>query len=236
MGKWKIFRFFGKLFYAECSNSFDFGIKKFFCNFDSGKFSTKVEKFQLCMFGLKFNEREGLEPENKILPKWKIFHQKWKHSTTAECCNWCDFGNKIFRLEIFWSGKFSTKVKKISTSSIWDGIWQTRMSRCRKKTEVGNFPPLQNVPIHAILEYFFFWKWKNFPLYGKKSTFSIGVEVGRTWIVRSAKKFLKLKIFHQKWKSCSTRRAKNFSQSWKFSTKKWKSCSTRRANLARAVF
>ena len=51
--------------------------KTFFLQlFESGKFSTKVENFPLCIFGLKFGKREGPEPENKISPRWKIFHQK----------------------------------------------------------------------------------------------------------------------------------------------------------------
>ena len=104
---------------AECSNSCNSAKKIFFLVhiFVSGKFSTKVEKIPISLLGMKFGKREGLDAENKISPKWKIFHQK-----------------------------------------------------------VENFRPLQNVPIHAILQknFFFFasfWKWKIFHQSGKNSNF-----------------------------------------------------------------
>ena len=113
MEKFPIFR--KKLFYAEWPNSCDFGIKIFFLQlFESGKFSTKVEKFPLCIFGLKFGKREGPEPENKISPKWKIFHQKWKNFHLCRMFQFMWFWNTIFFLEIFRSGKFSTKVERMS--------------------------------------------------------------------------------------------------------------------------
>ena len=65
---------------AECSNSCNSAKKIFFLVhiFVSGKFSTKVEKIPISLLGMKFGKREGLDAENKISPKWKIFHQKWK--------------------------------------------------------------------------------------------------------------------------------------------------------------
>ena len=70
------------------------------------------------------------------------------------------------------SGKFSTKVEKFPVPSYGAQILQTRRSRCRKTifAKVENFPPkveecppLPNVPIHVILEYFFL-EVENFPL------------------------------------------------------------------------
>ena len=86
--------------------------KKFFFLqlFESGKFSTKVEKFPLCIFGLKFGKREGLVAEKKKSPKWKIFHQKWKNFHLCRMFQFMWFWNKNF---FFGSGKFSTKVEKI---------------------------------------------------------------------------------------------------------------------------
>ena len=79
-----------KVTYAECSNSCDFGIKNFFLELsESGKFSTKVENFPLPLFGLKFGILEGPDAKNKISPKWKIFHQKWKKKSD-------------FKFEICW--------------------------------------------------------------------------------------------------------------------------------------
>ena len=136
---------------AECSNSCNSAKKIFFLQlFESGKFSTKVEKFPLCIFGLKFGKREGLVAEKKNSPKWKIFHQKWKNFHLCRMFQFMWFWNNFF---FFGSGKFSTKVEKI---------------------------PL--------------------PLFGIK----LGVLV----CPDEQKNFLpKWKIFHQKWKSCSTPRA-----------------------------
>ena len=145
MENFPIFR--KKLFYAECSNSCDFGIKIFFCNFlKVENFPPKWKNFHFASLNSNLTNAKVQNPKTK-------FRQSGKFSTSAECSNSCDSGIKIF-LEIFQSGK-------ISTSSIWDAIWQTRRSRCRKKkfTKVENFPakvekfpPLQNVPIHVILE------------------------------------------------------------------------------------
>merc|ERR1712155_374281 len=65
---------------AECSNSCDFGIKKNF--FGSGKFSTKVEKIPLPLFGIKLGVLVSPDEQKVCLPKWKLFHQKWKSCST----------------------------------------------------------------------------------------------------------------------------------------------------------
>jgi len=65
---------------AECSNSCDFGIKKFF--FGSGKFSTKVKKIPLPLFGIKLGVLVCPDEQKVFLPKWKLFHQKWKSCST----------------------------------------------------------------------------------------------------------------------------------------------------------
>ena len=106
--------------------------KKFFFLqlFESGKFSTKVEKFPLCIFGLKFGKREGLVAEKKIHQSGKFSTKSGKISTSAECSNSCDFGIKNFS---FGRGKLFTKVEN-------------------SPPEVENFPPLQNIPIHLILK------------------------------------------------------------------------------------
>ena len=59
---------------------------------------------------MKFGKREGLDAENKISPKWKIFHQKWKIFRLCRMFQFMRFWNKIF---FFGNGKFSTKVEKI---------------------------------------------------------------------------------------------------------------------------
>ena len=118
--------------------------------FESGKFSTKVEKIPISLLGMKFGKREGLDAEKKISPKWKIFHQKWKIFHLCRMFQFMWFWNKK---NFFGSGKFSTKVEKIPLS-----------------------------------------------LFGMK----LGVLV----CPDEQKIFLpKWKIFHQKWKSCSTPRA-----------------------------
>ena len=58
---------------AECSNSCDFGIKIFF---GSGKFSTKVEKIPLYLFGMKLGVLVCPDEQKKLLPKCKIFPTK----------------------------------------------------------------------------------------------------------------------------------------------------------------
>ena len=80
--KWKFFHQKWKIFHlCRMFQFMQFCKKNFFFLqlFESGKFSTKVEKFPLCIFGLKFGKREGLVAEKKNSPKWKIFHQKWKN-------------------------------------------------------------------------------------------------------------------------------------------------------------
>merc|ERR1712155_413985 len=85
--------------------------------FESGKFSTKVEKFPISLLGMKFGKREGLDAENKISPKWKIFHQNWKVFHLCRMFQFMQFcKNFFFLVHIFVSGKFSTKVEKFPIS------------------------------------------------------------------------------------------------------------------------
>ena len=122
----------------------------------------------------------------------------------------------FFFLQIFQSGKFSTKVEKSPILSIGDEIWQTRRSRCRKQNftkveifppKVENFPPLQNVPIHAILQKKFFFLVHIF-VSGKFSTkvekipiSLLGMKFGKREGLDAENKISpKWKIFHQKWK------------------------------------
>ena len=121
----------------------------------------------------------------------------------------------FFFLQIFQSGKFSTKVEKSPILSIGDEIWQTRRSRCRKQNftkveifppKVENFRPLQNVPIHAILQKIFFFckflKVENFPPKWKKFQFyPLGMKFGKREGLDAENKISpKWKFFHQKWK------------------------------------
>ena len=64
--------------------------------FRSGKFSTKVEKFLHLPSGMQFGKRDGLVTE-KNLPKWKIFHQKWKSCSTPRT----SLARAVFRLIFF---------------------------------------------------------------------------------------------------------------------------------------
>jgi len=93
--------------------------KKFFLvhSFVSGKFSTKVEKIPISLLGMKFGKREGLDAENKISPKWKIFHQKWKFFDLCRMFQFMQFCKKNFFLQIFGSGEFSTKAENFPISS-----------------------------------------------------------------------------------------------------------------------
>ena len=88
--------------------------KNFLQLFESGKLSTKAEKFPLCIFGLEFDKREGPEPENKISTKRKIFYQKWENSHLCRMFQFMWFWNKNFFLEIFRGGKFFIKVERVS--------------------------------------------------------------------------------------------------------------------------
>ena len=83
---------------AECSNSCNSAKKIFFLVhiFVSGKFSTKVEKIPISLLGMKFGKREGLDAENKISPKWKIFHQKWKIFDLCRMFQFMQFCKKKF--------------------------------------------------------------------------------------------------------------------------------------------
>ena len=83
---------------AECSNSCNSAKKIFFLVhiFVSGKFSTKVEKIPISLLGMKFGKREGLDAENKISPKWKIFHQKWKIFDLCRMFQFMQFCKKNF--------------------------------------------------------------------------------------------------------------------------------------------
>ena len=64
------------------------------------------------------------------------------------------------------------------------------------------FLPLQNVPSHVILVLKYFLEVQNYPLY------TFGTRVGAALGPDEEKKILpQWKIFHQKWKSCSTPRA-----------------------------
>merc|ERR1711923_277927 len=189
--KWKIFdlcRMFQ--FMQFCKKIF------FFCKFFKVEnFPPKWKKVQFYPLGMKFGKREGLDAENKISPKWKFFHQKWKIFDLCRMFQFMQFCKKnFFFLQIFQSGKFSTKVEKSPILSIGDEIWQTRRSRCRKQNftkveifppKVENFPPLQNVPIHAILQKNFFFfanfsKVENFPPKWKKfQIFPLGMKFGK---------------------------------------------------------
>ena len=82
--------------------------KKFFFLvhiFVSGKFSTKVEKIPISLLGMKFGKREGLDAENKISPKWKIFHQKWKIFDLCRMFQFMQFCKKKFFFADFWKWK-----------------------------------------------------------------------------------------------------------------------------------
>ena len=148
---------------AECSNSCNSAKKIFFfCKFlKVENFPPKWKKFQIFPLGMKFGKREGLDAENKISPKWKVFHQKWKIFDLCRMFQFMQFCKKNFFFATFWKWKIFHQSGKISTLHLWTQIWQTRRSSCRKKkfTKVENFPPkvekfppLQNVPIHLILE------------------------------------------------------------------------------------
>ena len=50
--------------------------------FGSGKFSSKVEKIPLSLFGMKSAVLVCPEEQKIFLPKWKILHQKWKSCST----------------------------------------------------------------------------------------------------------------------------------------------------------
>merc|ERR1712030_176417 len=111
--------------------------------------------------GIKFGKREGLDAENKISPKWKFFHQKWKIFDLCRMFQFMQFCKKNFFFATFSKWKIFHQSGKISTLHLWAQIWQTRRSRTRKKNfaKVENFPPkvekfplLQNVPINVILE------------------------------------------------------------------------------------
>ena len=105
--------------------------------FESGKFSTKVENFPLCIFGLKFGKREGPEPENKISPKWKIFHQKWKNFHLCRMFQFMWFWNNFFFFEV---ENFPVKWKKFHYLYSW---WSLPYLYVRKSKKVfcqnGNF-------------------------------------------------------------------------------------------------
>ena len=113
--------------------------------------------------------------EVEIFPLWwKIFHFQ-KISTKKKLfenhMNW----NILQRWKFFhFCGKVFQQSGKISTSLAQ--ILQTPRSRCRKPIfgKVETFPPLQNVPMHVILEYIYFFNFlevENFPPKWKKFHF-----------------------------------------------------------------
>merc|ERR1712001_524857 len=124
-------------------------------------FPPKWKIFHLASLGSNLANAKVQNPKTKFHQSGKFSTKSGKISTSAECSNSCDFGIKIFFFGNFSKWKIFHQRGKISTSSFWDAIWQTRRSRCRKKKftevenfpqKVENFPPLQNVPIHVILE------------------------------------------------------------------------------------
>ena len=149
--------------------------------FESGKFSTKVENFPLCIFGLKFGKREGPEPENKISPKWKIFHQKWKNFHLCRMFQFMWFCKKkkfFFEVEKFppkWknfhfaylgSNLANAKVQNPKTKFRQSGNFSTKSGKISTSAECSNSCDFGIK--------FFFWKFfkvENFPLKWKKFHF-----------------------------------------------------------------
>ena len=129
--------------------------------FESGKFSTKVEKIPISLLGMEFGKREGLDAENKISPKWKIFHQKWKIFDLCRMFQFMQFCKKIFFFCRFLKVEnFPPKWKNfqfLHLDWIWARLEVQKSEKIFTKVEVfpikmENFPTLQNVPIHVILE------------------------------------------------------------------------------------
>ena len=96
-----------------------------------------------------------------------------KFSTSAECPNSCDFGINFFFWDFLEVENFPPKSKNVHfPPSGW--VWARFEVQMKKKNstkvdifppKVENFPPLQNVPIHSILETKIgngLLKWKNF--------------------------------------------------------------------------
>ena len=118
MENFPIFR--KKVASAECSKSCNSSKKFFFCKFlKVENFPPKWKKFQFYPLGMKFGKREGLDAKNKISPKWKFFHQKWKIFDLCRMFHFMQFCKKrLFFLQIFESGKFTTKVEKFPISQL----------------------------------------------------------------------------------------------------------------------
>ena len=150
------------------------------------------------------------------MQNFRVFGKSGKISDFSEktfLCRMTQFmqfcKKNFFFLQIFQSGKFSTKVEKSPILSIGDEIWQTRRSRCRKQNftkveifppKVENFRPLQNVPIHAILQKnFFFCRFlevENYPLKWKIFQFlHLDWIWARLEVQKSEKIFTKVEVF-----------------------------------------
>ena len=155
-----------KLFYAECSNSCDFGIKQIFVNLPP-----KWINFHFAYLGSNLANAKVQNPKTKFRQSGNFSTKSGKISTSAECSNSCDFGIKNFFSGNFMKWKIFQQSGQISTSSIWDAIWLTRRSRSRKKNftkvenfppKVENFPPLQRSYSCDFERFFFFLNWKIF--------------------------------------------------------------------------
>merc|ERR1712001_189262 len=75
-------------------------------------FPPKWKIFHFASLGSNLANAKFQNPKIKFRQSGKFSTKSGKISTSAECSNSCDFGIKIFFLEIFRSGKFSTKVEK----------------------------------------------------------------------------------------------------------------------------
>ena len=130
--------------------------KKFF--FEVEKFPPKWKNFHFAYLGSNLANAKVQNPKTKFRQSGNFSTKSGKISTSAECSNSCDSAKKK---KFFLKWKNFHLSGKISTLLIWAQIWQTLRSRTRKQNfakveifppKVEKFPPLQNVPIHVILE------------------------------------------------------------------------------------
>ena len=187
--------------------------------FESGKFSTKVEKIPILSIGDEIRQtRRSRNRKQNFAKSGKFSTKSGKISTSAECSNSCDFRIIFFFFEIFRSGKFSTKVEKFLhlPSGMQFGKREGLDAEKKNSPKWKIFhQKWKNFHLCRMFQFMWFWNKNFFFGSGKFSTKVekiplplFGIKLGVLVCPDEQKNFLpKWKIFHQKWKSCSTPRA-----------------------------